>query len=97
MKCLIFIFFTFLSTVLVAQIEAPKASPFAKLEQDVGLTRITVAYSRPGANGRKVVGGLVPFGRIWRVGANESTKFTADDDLTIMGNNLPEGDRKSVV
>jgi len=91
LKCLIFIFFTFLPTVLVAQIEAPKASPFAKLEQDVGLTRITVAYSRPGAKGRKVIGGLIPYGRIWRVGANESTKFTADTDLTIMGNNLPKG------
>ena len=74
-----------------AQIEAPKASPFSKVEQDVGLTKITIAYSRPGAKGRKVLGGLVPYGRIWRVGANESTKFTADDDLTIMGNNLPEG------
>lgn len=91
MKYLIFIFFTFLSTVLVAQIEAPKASPFAKLEQDVGLTKITVAYSRPGAKGRKVIGGLVPYGRIWRVGANESTKFTTDTDLTIRGNYLPKG------
>ena len=91
MKVLYFILFTFFSTVLVAQIEAPKASPFSKVEQDVGLTKITISYSRPGAKGRKVLGGLVPYGRIWRVGANESTKFTADDDLTIMGNNLPEG------
>ncbi|MGB5461318.1 MAG: DUF2911 domain-containing protein [Eudoraea sp.] len=91
MKVLNLILFTCFSTVLAAQIEAPKASPFSKVEQDVGLTKITIAYSRPGAKGRKVLGGLVPYGRIWRVGANESTKFTADDDLTIMGNNLPEG------
>ncbi|MGB5203329.1 MAG: DUF2911 domain-containing protein [Eudoraea sp.] len=91
MKVLNLILFTCFSTVLAAQIEAPKASPFSKVEQDVGLTKITIAYSRPGANGRKVLGGLVPYGRIWRVGANESTKFTADDDLNIMGNNLPEG------
>lgn len=75
----------------MAQIEAPKASPFSKVEQDVGLTKITISYSRPGAKGRKVLGGLVPYGRIWRVGANESTKFTSDDDLTIMGNYLPKG------
>ncbi len=91
MKVLNLILFTCFSTVLAAQIEAPKASPFSKVEQDVGLTKITIAYSRPGAKGRKVLGGLVPYGRIWRVGANESTKFTADDDLNIMGNNLPEG------
>lgn len=91
MKVLNLILFTCFSTVLASQIEAPKASPFSKVEQDVGLTKITIAYSRPGAKGRKVLGGLVPYGRIWRVGANESTKFTADGDLTIMGNNLPEG------
>lgn len=91
MRYLNFILFIFFSTVLVAQIEAPKASPFSKVEQDVGLTKITISYSRPGAKGRKVLGGLVPYGRIWRVGANESTKFTAEDDLTIMGNYLPKG------
>ncbi|MGB5429250.1 DUF2911 domain-containing protein [Eudoraea sp.] len=91
MKVLNLILFTFFSTVIVAQIEAPKASPFSKVEQDVGLTKITISYSRPGAKGRKVLGGLVPYGRIWRVGANESTKFTSDDDLTIMGNYLPKG------
>jgi len=91
LKVLNLILFTFFSTVIVAQIEAPKASPFSKVEQDVGLTKITISYSRPGAKGRKVLGGLVPYGRIWRVGANESTKFTSDDDLTIMGNYLPKG------
>jgi len=91
LKYLIFILFTFFSSVLAAQLEYPKISPFTKLEQEVGLTKITVLYSRPGAKGRKVIGGLVPFGRIWRVGANESTKFTADTDLTIMGNYLRKG------
>ncbi|MGB5608742.1 DUF2911 domain-containing protein [Eudoraea sp.] len=91
MKVLNHILLIFFTTALAAQIEAPKASPFSKVEQDVGLTKITIAYSRPGAKGRKVVGGLVPYGRIWRVGANESTKFTSDDDLTIMGNYLPKG------
>lgn len=77
--------------MLAAQIEIPRASPFSKIEQDVGLTKITVTYSRPGAKGRKIFGSLVPYGRIWRVGANESTKFTTDSDITVMGNYLPRG------
>lgn len=91
MKALNFILALLFSAVLTAQIEIPDASPFSKVEQDVGLTKITVAYSRPGAKGRKIFGGLVPYGRIWRVGANESTKFTADSDISVMGNYLPQG------
>ncbi|UCD59746.1 MAG: DUF2911 domain-containing protein [Flavobacteriaceae bacterium] len=91
MKALNFILALLFSAVLTAQIEIPDASPFSKVEQDVGLTKITVAYSRPGAKGRKIFGGLVPYGRIWRVGANESTKFTADSDISVMGNYLPRG------
>lgn len=91
MKALNFILTLLCSAVLTAQIEIPEASPFSKVEQDVGLTKITVAYSRPGAKGRKIFGGLVPYGRIWRVGANESTKFTADSDISVMGNYLPQG------
>lgn len=91
MKFIYVILFIFFSTALVAQIEFPDVSPFSTLEQDVGLTKITVAYSRPGAKGRKVMGSLVSYGRIWRVGANESTKFTTDTDLTIMGNYLRKG------
>lgn len=53
----------------------PKASPFARIEQEIGLSKITVEYSRPSAKGRTLFGnqpngapGLVPYGRIWRVG-----------------------------
>lgn len=74
-----------------AQITHPKASPFAVVEQEVGLSKISVKYSRPAAKGRKIFGGLVPYGRIWRVGANESTKITVDTDMIVMGNTLPEG------
>ena len=91
MKALNFILILLCSTVLAAQIEIPVASPFSKVEQDVGFTKITVAYSRPGAKGRKIFGSLVPYGRIWRVGANESTKFTVDSDISVMGNYLPKG------
>lgn len=81
-----------------AQINHPKASPFSSIEQEVGLSKIRIKYSRPAVRGRHVFGpqedkqqGLVPYGRIWRVGANESTKITVDSDMTVMGNTLPKG------
>lgn len=77
--------------MLTAQIAHPKASPFSQLVQEIGLTKITVAYSRPAVRARKIFGDLVPYGRIWRVGANESTKFTTDTDITVMGNTLQKG------
>ncbi len=80
-----------LSTAVWAQIEHPKASPFARVEQQIGLSKVTVEYSRPAVNGRKIFGDLVPYGRIWRVGANESTKFTVDFEISVMGNSLPKG------
>ena len=76
----------------------PKASPFSKIEQEVGLSKITIEYSRPSAKGRTLFGnqpngepGLVPNGRIWRVGANESTKITFSTDVLIGGRKLPKG------
>lgn len=76
----------------------PKASPFSTITQEVGLSEITVEYSRPAARGRVLFGnkpngeaGLVPFGRIWRVGANESTKITFDTDIRIAGEKLKKG------
>ncbi|WP_243397030.1 DUF2911 domain-containing protein [Flagellimonas pacifica] len=75
----------------MAQINHPKASPFSEVEQEVGLSKITVKYSRPATKGRKIFGGLVPFGRIWRVGANESTKIKVDSDMKVIGNTLPKG------
>ena len=74
-----------------AQIQHPKASPAATLEQTVGLSKITISYSRPAVKGRIIFGDLVPYGRIWRVGANESTKITVDSEVNILGNLLPKG------
>lgn len=82
----------------ISQITHPKASPFSVIEQEVGLSKITIAYSRPAVRGRHIFGpqpdgqpGLVPYGRIWRVGANESTKITIDTDMQVLGNELPKG------
>ncbi|MEM8928056.1 MAG: DUF2911 domain-containing protein [Bacteroidota bacterium] len=91
--------FSILSLVpLNAQINHPKASPFSVVEQEVGLSKIRLEYSRPAVRGRRVFGlqndgqkGLVPYGRIWRVGANESTKISVDRDMEVRGNTLPKG------
>ena len=74
-----------------SQLRHPKASPLAKLEQDIGLTTLKIEYSRPAMRGRTIFGDLVPWGRIWRVGANASTKFTTSDTLDILGNSLAPG------
>ena len=81
-----------------SQLTHPRASPAATVIQEIGFTTIKVDYSRPAVRGRKVFGnlsdgkkGLVPYGRIWRVGANESTKITIDTDVSILGNVLPKG------
>ncbi|QHI35707.1 hypothetical protein IMCC3317_10540 [Kordia antarctica] len=66
-----------------AQIETPQPSPSAKVEQTVGLTNVTLEYSRPAMRGRKIFGGLVPYGQLWRTGANANTKITFSDDVTI--------------
>ncbi len=94
-----FIVFLFLISGFVhGQIMHPKASPFSVLEQEVGLSKIRIEYSRPAVRGRHVFGpredgqkGLVPYGRIWRVGANESTKIFVDTDMKVQGNRLPKG------
>lgn len=74
-----------------AQITHPKASPFSELTQEIGLSKISIEYSRPSAKNRKVIGGLVPYGRIWRVGANECTKIKVAADVEVKGNTLTKG------
>ncbi len=64
-----------------AQVQTPKASPVAKVEQRAGLTDISISYSRPAVNERKIFGELIPFGERWRLGANENTKIRTNDEL----------------
>ena len=92
MKKLIAIVLVLLASYNVnAQIEAPAPSPLAKIEQKVGLTDVSIEYSRPGVKGREIFGNLVPFGKIWRTGANQRTKITFSDDITIEGKTLKAG------
>ena len=76
---------------LQAQIESPQPSPSAMVVQTVGLTEVTLEYSRPAMRDREVFGGLVPFGELWRTGANENTIITFSDDVTVAGSKLAAG------
>ncbi|MCB0669800.1 MAG: DUF2911 domain-containing protein [Saprospiraceae bacterium] len=82
--------FAFATTEISAQ-ERRAPSPGAKLEQKVGLTDVTIEYSRPSMKDRKIMGELVPYGSIWRTGANTATKITFSDDVTIEGKSLMAG------
>jgi len=70
---------------------APRPSPGAKVTQTVGTTELSVSYSRPGVKGRAIWGGLVPWGKAWRTGANEITQFQCADDVWIEGQKLAAG------
>ncbi len=88
------VLFTFALTLMFsanAQIKTPAPSPGSKLEQKVGLTDVTVDYSRPGVKGRTVFGDLVPYGKVWRTGANLRTKITFSDAVIIDGKTLKAG------
>ena len=74
-----------------AQIQTPAPSPAAKLEQVVGLTTVKLEYSRPAMRGRAIFGELVPFGKLWRTGANMRNKITFDTPVTIGGATLKAG------
>ncbi len=73
------------------QIQMPQASPSAEIGQKVGLTDVKVAYSRPSVKGRKIFGTLVPYGEVWRTGANASTKVTFSNEVNLEGKSVPAG------
>ncbi len=74
-----------------AQIKTPAPSPSQKIIQKVGLTDVTLEYSRPSMKGRKIFGGLEEYGKVWRTGANENTKLTFSTDFMIEGKTLKKG------
>ena len=98
-----------------AQVDVPRPSPKASVTQRIGVTDVTITYSRPGVKGRKIWGDplpeqtakgeatldnqnerpkgapIVPFGHMWRTGANEATMFVITDDVLINGQKLPAG------
>ncbi|MEZ4779230.1 MAG: DUF2911 domain-containing protein [Flavobacteriaceae bacterium] len=90
-KIVLCVFVSFLSIITFAQIETPAASTSQKIEQKVGLTNVTLEYSRPSMKGRKIFGELVPYDKLWRTGANANTKITFSDDVSVNGMTLKAG------
>src|SRR5437016_11542949 len=68
-----------------SDLKTPDVSQAAEVKQRIALTDITVNYHRPLVNGRKIWGGLVPYGKVWRAGANENTTIEFSDDVTVEG------------
>lgn len=90
-KLVLFVFAVTLMFSVNAQIETPAPSPAAKIEQVVGLTDVSIDYSRPAMRGRTIFGDLVPYGKVWRTGANARTKVTFSNDVTIGDKDLKAG------
>jgi len=91
------IFFTillgtlYISSVNAQELKMPAPSPTAILKQDFSTSNIEINYSRPSMRGRKVFGGIVPFGEVWRTGANNATKITFGEDVTLNGHAIKAG------
>jgi tetratricopeptide (TPR) repeat protein len=72
-------------------LKVPAPSPSTTIKQDFALSSVEINYSRPGVKGRKIFGDLVPFGKVWRTGANNATVITFGDEVTIGGKKIPAG------
>lgn len=75
-----------------AQARIPGASTTQTLTQDFGLGKIIITYSRPNVKGRKIFGGLQPYGEVWRTGANAATTITFTENVIVEGNKVPAGE-----
>lgn len=90
-KCTIALFMLMACSAMQAQVQLPQPSPTQTLKQDFALGSIEVKYSRPAAKGRKVFGDLVPFGKLWRTGANAATLIRFTEPVEINGNKIDTG------
>ena len=79
------------SSAQTTAVNFPAASPACTLKQRVVLTDITVVYSRPGVKGRTIFGGIVPYGQVWRTGANQATKISFSTPVKLEGHDIPAG------
>ena len=91
MKKLLLTTFLAFSVAAYSQFTLPAASPRQKVEQQFSMSKITVDYGRPGVKGRKIFGDLVPFGKVWRAGANSSTKITFEQSVNFGGKTVSAG------
>lgn len=74
-----------------AQVQTPRESQRSEIAQTIGDTRIAIVYHRPNVKGREIWGKLVPYGEVWRTGANENTTFETSENVKINGQDLPAG------
>lgn len=79
------------STSYAQGLKVPQPSPSTTIKQDFGLSTVELSYSRPAVKGRKVFGDLVPYGKVWRTGANGATTITFGDDVTVGGKKVAAG------
>ncbi|MDB5197885.1 MAG: hypothetical protein JWP88_2256 [Flaviaesturariibacter sp.] len=89
--CAALLFFM-VATTHAQAIKTPAPSPTQTIKQDFGVSSIELIYSRPGMKGRKIFGDLVPWGQVWRTGANSATRLKFADDVTIGGQTLKAGE-----
>lgn len=90
-KSVLLLFVMALTFSVSAQINTPAPSPAAKIEQTVGLTDVSISYSRPSMRGRTIFGDLVPYDKLWRTGANGYTLISFSNDVKIAGNDVKAG------
>ncbi|HWE29754.1 MAG TPA: DUF2911 domain-containing protein, partial [Polyangia bacterium] len=79
------------TTAAAQQLELPRPSPNAKVSQVIGVTEVSVDYSSPAVKNRKIWGGVVPYDKVWRAGANSATKITFAKDVVIDGKPIAAG------
>ena len=91
MKKILLISAIFCYSFISAQIKTPQPSPTASITQKVGVSNISVEYSRPGAKEREIFGGLVSYEKMWRTGANKATKITFDENCVFGGAKIKKG------
>lgn len=92
MKKILFLFAIAVGNISFAQtLSTPQPSTTQTIKQNFGLSAIELSYSRPNAKGRTVIGDLVPFGKVWRTGANQATTLTFGDDVTIGDKKITAG------
>lgn len=91
MKKILLLSAIFCYSFISAQIKSPQPSPTATITQKVGVSNISVEYSRPGAKEREIFGGLVSYGKMWRTGANKATKITFNENCVFGGAKVKKG------
>lgn len=90
-KLLSFVLLVMVQHAFSQKLELPATSSAQKIEQQLGTSKITVNYARPSVKGRKIFGGLVPYGQVWRTGANKVTDIAFDKPVSLDGHLVPAG------